>query len=440
MIKKCSYLVLILIILCTITCYAVAVPITDENLAEAFQNYTASEDNEENYEILLSEGIITIVNNDISHNMNYNLDDKPTFFLECLIQEGMSYKDFKTKTDAFILPMLGYFAVSNIQGVDFEDARAYFLSSYLDGVLSGGSFSTENSYLIIDDLNLSDGVTIKKNDNPKTIYTSEFGNRVMEYTNNMYAQPLIISDSEGINSYTMTTEKIDISETSCKLISKLEINPDADFATLIGYTDKLAEGSLNKNITKENADLVINLKVGQICKIESDERVTGYSKAGYNCIEIDYEKPEIRGISVGVANGYIYTENSQKSFYATVEENAENTNLDPIILKIESTSDGTNNPEEPETEQEEPKDESKEEQKETTKEEKPKENEDKPKENVQEENPKENMQEEKNKNDNSISSSKLPKAGINYYGTIIFLIAIITTITIGIKLRNLKEV
>ena len=38
----------------------------------------------------------------------------------------MIYKDFKTQTDNLILPMIGYIAVANIQGVEFEDASAYF--------------------------------------------------------------------------------------------------------------------------------------------------------------------------------------------------------------------------------------------------------------------------------------------------------------------------
>ena len=48
---------------------------------------------------------------------------------------GMSYEEFKKKTDNLILPMLGYIAVANIQGVEIKDASAYFLFSYLGSAL-----------------------------------------------------------------------------------------------------------------------------------------------------------------------------------------------------------------------------------------------------------------------------------------------------------------
>ena len=164
----------------------------------------------------------------------------------------MSYDEFKEKTDNLILPMLSYIAVANIQGVDFEDSSAYFLMSYLGNALNG-SWSSENSYVIIDDTNMSDGVTIDKDENDtKTIYVSEFGERVMEYVNNIYKDKQIIKDSsEGINSYEFIIEKKEETNTSCKLVSTLNVNLDADFSKLNGYADLKIIDSNKKNETTE---------------------------------------------------------------------------------------------------------------------------------------------------------------------------------------------
>lgn len=153
-------------------CYAVAV--TDENLNSALQKFVSSDTNENNYKITVSDNIIKIAADGKSYTLNYDLTDKPTFTFEIPIEQGMSYANFEEQTDNLILPMIGYIAVANIQGVELEDSSAYFLMSYLGNALNG-SWSSENSYVIIDDTNMSDGVTIDKDESDtKTIYSSEF--------------------------------------------------------------------------------------------------------------------------------------------------------------------------------------------------------------------------------------------------------------------------
>ena len=338
--KKILYLFFILMFVCANLCYATGVEVTDENLNSALQKFTSSSENEEGYTISVANKVITITADNENYTLNCDLTDKPIFSLEIPIQKGMSYDDFKKKTDKLLLPMLGYIAVANIEGVEIEDASAYFLFSYLGNALNG-SFSTENSYIIFDDLNLDEGVTIEKKDDPKTIYTSEFGERVMEYVNNMYKEKQSISDSNGINSYTLEIEKLDTTETSCKLVSKLSVNLDADFSKIIGYADQVADSLINKNITKENADYTLTLKVGQKCKIESDKKINGYQFYGYDCIELNDDYTEMTATSVGIKNGYFYIDNVKKSIYITVEENTDNSTLDTLTLKINSIADNT---------------------------------------------------------------------------------------------------
>lgn len=338
--KKILYLFFILIFMCTNVCYATVVKITDKNLNSALQKIVSSSENKEGYIISVANKVITITVDNESYTINYDLTDKPTFSLEVPIQKGMNYDDFKEKTGNLILPMLGYIAVANIQGVEIKDANAYFLFSYLGSALNG-SFLTQSSYTIVDDLKLEEGVTIEKTDDPKTIYTSEFGERVMEYVNNMYKEKQSISDSTGINSYTLDIEKIETTETSCKLVSKLIVNPDANFSKIIGYTDKMENSFMNKDITKENADYTLTLKVGQKCKIESDKKINGHEFYSSDCIKINDDHTEITAIKVGETNGYFYIGNVKKSIYITVEENTDNSPLETLTLKINSVANKT---------------------------------------------------------------------------------------------------
>lgn len=403
---KCLYLFWVLVFLCTNICYATVVAVTDENLKESLQKFVLSEANEENYNITVSNNVITVIADNESYTLNYDLSNKPTFTFEIPIEKGMNYDDFKKQTDNLMLPMVGYIAVANIQGVAIEDASAYFLFSYLGNALNGSfSFDSSNSYMIIDDT--TEGVTIES-DNPNAIKVSEFGERVMEYVNAVYPETQSISDTEGINSYTLTVERKDTTDTSCKLVSTLSVNLDADFSKIIGYTQQMEDSFMNNGITKENADLVVTLKVGQKCKLESTEKITGYAFSGSDCVEINDDKTELTGTKVGKKNGYLYIGEEQKTIYITVEENTSNETLETITLKIESSSgnSGTNT--------EEPKEEQKEEIKEEIKQESDK----------------------TTPADNTVVSSKLPQAGSN--NTILFIIIALIALAILIRI-SLKK-
>lgn len=245
-------LLLILVFICTNRCYAITSEVTEKNLGETFEKFISSNSNKENYKISVTNNTINIIEDDETYILYYDLTNKPSFSLEIPIQKGMSYDEFKEKTDNFMLLMLSYIAVANIQGVDFEDSSAYFLMSYVGNALNG-SWSSENSYVIVDDTNMSDGVTIDKDENDtKTIYVSEFGERVMEYVNYIYKDKQIIKDSfEGINSYEFIIEKKEETNTSCKLVSTLNVNLDADFSKLNGYADLKIIDSNKKNETTE---------------------------------------------------------------------------------------------------------------------------------------------------------------------------------------------
>lgn len=234
----------ICIFLYTTMSYAMWVTVTDENLEEALQNFETSDSDTENYEITVSNNIINITVDDATYELNYDLTDDPTFWVETsTIEQGMTYEDFQAETEKLVLPMIGYIAVANVQGIEIEDGMLYFMMSYLGNAM--GSSSGENSYIIVDDTNSSGGEI--STDGKNVIYVSEFGDRVMEYVNSLYENGNSISDSNQFDTYTMTVEKEDSTDTSCKLVSTLTVNMDADFSQLAGYSDKLNGSGGNNN-------------------------------------------------------------------------------------------------------------------------------------------------------------------------------------------------
>ena len=328
-IRKITLFILIILLMNSLlsSCYATSVTVTKEKLNASMQKFAASSINENNYKITVSDSTIKISGSSKSYSLNYSLAGKPKF---------------KDQTDYLMLPLIGYIAVADIQGVQLNDITSYLMKSYLRSSLLA-LFSGSNSYVIIDDINVSDGVTIEKDrSNPKNIYASEFGNRVMEYVNDTYKNKQTMNDAYegGISSYELIIERKEITNTSCKLVSTLTVDPNANFSKLIGDSEKTEEALLNKDITRENADYLITLKVGQKCKIETTEKITGYELAGtgfeYN--GIDDNCAEITGKSVGKANGYIYVGETKKSIYIIIEENKENTALETISIKINATS------------------------------------------------------------------------------------------------------
>ena len=236
--------------------FAVSTPVTEENLRESLQKFVSSDANEENYNITVSDDSIILSVDNETYTLKYDLSDKTTFSYEIPIEKGMAYEEFEKQTDNLILPMIGYIAVANIQGVELKDATAYFTFSYLGDAIDGSiSFDSDNSPIIIDDTMIKDGVTVETT-NPNAIYVSEFSEKVMEYVNAVYPESQSFSDSKGINSYTITFERKDTTETSCKLVSTLNVNLDADFSKIKGLVDEMesitdkAEEGANKYLNE----------------------------------------------------------------------------------------------------------------------------------------------------------------------------------------------
>lgn len=320
-------LVSILSILLLNTYTYAAVEVTDENLRKSLQElieFTESEDDE----IIVEDNIIKLNIEDLEYEIKYDLTAKPTFTIEIPVQKGMTFEEYESETEKLISTIIGYIAVANIQGVDFENAAIYVGLKYLENAFNANN-PNDDDIIIVDDT--QEGIIVDKKDDPNIYYMSEFPEKVIEYTKRICKNEMVINDSDEINSFEIVTKLQEEKETSCKIVSTLTVNTEADFSKL----NEIEEPSIDTDITKENADYVVELKVGQKCKIESNKKIRGYSLYNNDCVEFSEDYTEITALESGVATGYLYVgEDKEISLYITVVENTGNETLEPVILKI----------------------------------------------------------------------------------------------------------
>lgn len=133
--------------------------------------------------------------------------------------------------------MFGYLAVADIQGVEYVDSSAYFVIAFLDSALSNMS-SGNSKYIIVDDLDPDLDVVPDPSEGQEIIYTSEFGDHVMEYVNSMFEGTTTIDDSNLYDTFELSIDQQDLTDTSCTIVSTLTVNLDADFSKLVGFADQ----------------------------------------------------------------------------------------------------------------------------------------------------------------------------------------------------------
>lgn len=378
------------------------VEITKEKLEEKFQElqkYMGSDSDKEDSskieKIIVGDKTIEVTTDKDKYEINYQIGNKITFSIETEIKQGMSYEEYKRNTNNIDNVFYGYFAVANILGIKYEDAVMYCGLAKLSSI--SGTFDTSDSYVIYTP---TPGVTLENPDD-KTIISTEFGNRAMEYFNSVYKEDkYTYNDSEQYNTFECVVEKKEKTNTSCKLVETLAIDTDGDFSKISGISDSF----LDNGVTKENADYVYNMKIGQKLKFETNEKIAGYESVGSG-VELSENNTELVATKNGTIKGYITFGSTKKSFYITVEENTNNEQLEDIIIKIDSEESKTEDTKTPTTET-------------TSK-----------------------TETVKNNSDSTTAKTELPKTGIN---TIIYItmaivgIAVVSFIILNKKYKDIK--
>ncbi len=225
-----------------------SVKVTDENLKSALQKIADTA----KAQINVANNKITITSSEgVTSTINYDLTNKPTFWCEFEAKQGMNYDEFEEKSSEGLSTMLGYAAVANVEGTEIEDAMTYFGLCLIGGAMSNGK---ETKYVVYDD---TAGEEAPTSNGVKAIKKSEFGNYVMEYVNALYEAKSTFNDSEYLNTFELSSEKKDTTDTSCKIVTTLTVNVDADFTKikeLIKENKSTGDGNgASENNGSENA-------------------------------------------------------------------------------------------------------------------------------------------------------------------------------------------
>ena len=315
MVKKIfvSYLLIGMMIITFLMniCQAVQLSITEQDFKNAIQEFSLSEDFKDVEITIDDDNNINVLNEEQHYTFKYEWMSNPVFYDEIIIERGINIwsDEFDAKEEELNSVLWGYCIIAKMHNINLESSLLYILASWLENLQQEGA----NEIIKIEDH--------------------------YEYLKESYEKPQIISDSKGCNTYSLTIEKEDISEDSFKVKYNLKVNLEGDFSKTLEYVDKTTNSWMGEEITEDNADYVIKLKVGQICKIKSNSKVTGHEMYRIDIAEINEEYTEIIAKKAGIAKGILDIGEKKKSIYIIVEENTENKEFEPITLDINIIED-----------------------------------------------------------------------------------------------------
>ena len=214
--RKFFSIILIFVIIMFTVCsssYCAIQPVTKESLEQAFQDFM-------NWEEVKDSGIFSgveveddTINIDaingtdkLDLQVKYNLDNDPIFTTEMNVEQGMTYDEYSEEYENTLGYIFPYIVIAHSNGVDYEYAMSYIVLSYLS--------------ILIEQFR----------DEMQTVEPEEFEANIMEYMNRWYGEPITGNDADEGNTYEITVEQQDVTDTSCKIVTTLKIKADADFA------------------------------------------------------------------------------------------------------------------------------------------------------------------------------------------------------------------
>lgn len=208
------------------------VQVTKDNLTQSLPNIMSTEVVQE-YGIsnmTVGENTISVTSSLWQYDIKYDLSNEPTFTTEADVTENMTSSEYTADSQTAGL-MAIYGAIASINGVDANTALQYFALSFLSSVTNSDTTSS----------------TIPTDD-------EEFGKKMLEEIKKAYAEPKIYDDSQSFNTYELTFEAQDITETSCKVVVTLKIKADADFSRInqMGADEEdPSENNQNENLQNQ---------------------------------------------------------------------------------------------------------------------------------------------------------------------------------------------
>ena len=204
----------------------------EEGLGKILELETDNEfDNENNismnFEYNITDDVMNLIIDGKEYSIKYDLQEDPTFTYEVQIENGMTYEQYSEEVEMILIPIYGYIAIAINEGVKIESAVVYPLLNIMGSALSSNNLNVveQDDFIYYD----SDKINMSDLENYKSIKKSEFSNNVMDFVNTVYENDITYSDSESINSFTLTVDKENVANDSCNLVATLTINQDASY-------------------------------------------------------------------------------------------------------------------------------------------------------------------------------------------------------------------
>lgn len=316
-------IILCLVLLLTLTGCKKTPLIEESDFKEGLKNAIKSEANEESYKAKYEDGKMKLSLYDLKYNVDVELEDEVSFTYTVKVKNGMSYDDYMNEINALSIPMFGYVAAVNTFDVDADDAAVYFAQEYTMEMLD---FDTDYKYIVVYDEAEKDMYT----DEYTVITVDEFGDHVVDFVKDSFGKEKKFTDKEKTFTYELSST---CKKDECTIVSKVTVDDKADYKDIKGYYKKTAMESMDSEITPENAEINVEIAVGQTAKLKTSKRIDGYGMAGMECYEFSFDYTEIKGLKEGVANGTLTVGDEEKTIYITVTKGNGKEKMKEITIK-----------------------------------------------------------------------------------------------------------
>ena len=213
-IKIIIILIIILFILYS-NCYAAIAQVTKESLSQELQNVISNDELDLGISQLnVGDNTISLTYDNQELEMQYDLSNEPTFSFSFDVQQGMTPMEYAIQNQNAGIVVVPYISIASLNNVIPKEAFLYYAMTLLE---SAGGINIDSSI------------------------NSQIDNNIIEYLKSSYGEPQIYNDSQYGNTYELTTELQDVTDTSCRVVGTIRINPNGDFSKVHEYAEMIKD-------------------------------------------------------------------------------------------------------------------------------------------------------------------------------------------------------
>ena len=271
-IKIIIILIIILFILYS-NCYAAIAQVTKESLSQELQNVISNDELDLGISQLnVGDNTISLTYDNQELEMQYDLSNEPTFSFSFDVQQGMTSMEYAIQNQNAGIVVVPYISIASLNNVIPKEAFLYYAMTLLE---SAGGINIDSSI------------------------NSQIDNNIIEYLKSSYGEPQIYNDSQYGNTYELTTELQDVTDTSCRVVGTMRINPNGDFSKVHEYAEMVKDsfqGGQNNGNTisgEENSSILEQNIISQ----NSDNQISGNK----NLINNETAKTQLTKTGINIA-------------------------------------------------------------------------------------------------------------------------------------------